>query len=95
MNDQTNILIFIIAASIAVFLILRELMCWYYKINERVKLQQETNRLLAELIKQNSGEPKSAESKVEIVDLKTLNMARDKGEISQEEYLRLLKTHSK
>jgi ABC-type bacteriocin/lantibiotic exporter with double-glycine peptidase domain len=37
-----NILL-IIAATVVVFLILREVICWYFKINERVKLQVESN----------------------------------------------------
>jgi hypothetical protein len=35
---------------ILVFLLLREVMCWYYKINERLSVQKETNRLLAKLL---------------------------------------------
>jgi hypothetical protein len=39
--------------SILLFLALRGFNCWYWKINERVALQQETNELLKELIKEN------------------------------------------
>lgn len=39
--------------SILLFLALRRFNCWYWKINERVALQQETNELLKELIKEN------------------------------------------
>jgi hypothetical protein len=53
-----NILL-IIAATVVVFLILREVVCWYFKINERVKLQAESNCLqkgiLQELVDMNSG----------------------------------------
>ncbi len=45
-----------IAIFFAVFLILRELMCWYYKINERVALQKETNRLLKIMILNQGGD---------------------------------------
>ena len=37
--------------SILLFLALRGFNCWYWKINERIALQQETNDLLKELIK--------------------------------------------
>lgn len=37
-----NILL-IIAGIVVVFLILREAFCWYFKINERVSLQKESN----------------------------------------------------
>jgi hypothetical protein len=39
--------------SILLFLALRGFNCWYWKINERIALQQETNELLKELIKEN------------------------------------------
>ena len=35
---------------IVLFFILRELFCWYWKINERITLQTETNNLLKDLI---------------------------------------------
>jgi len=40
----------IISILIVLWLILREFICWYYKINERVSLQKRTNQLLEELI---------------------------------------------
>jgi hypothetical protein len=51
-----NILL-IIAATVVVFLILREVICWYFKINERVKLQSESNAqqiLIVRMLKVNS-----------------------------------------
>ena len=46
----------ILISSIALFLVLREVFCWYYKINKIVdilerneQVQKETNRLLEEL----------------------------------------------
>jgi hypothetical protein len=35
---------------IVIFLIIRELVMWYWKINERIELQKETNELLKKLI---------------------------------------------
>ena len=32
------------------FLIIREIVMWYYKINKRVEIMRETNKLLRELI---------------------------------------------
>jgi len=53
-NKAFLALIFI--SSIALFLVLREVFCWYYKINKIVdvlerneQVQKETNRLLEEL----------------------------------------------
>tara|TARA_R110002049_G_scaffold300688_1_gene491733 strand:- start:233 stop:475 length:243 start_codon:yes stop_codon:yes gene_type:complete len=39
---ELNIVIILIAAAI-VFLILREVICWYFKINERLILQKQSN----------------------------------------------------
>ena len=45
---ETLIIPFLIAIviGIIIFLVLREVMLWYYKINERIKLQTRTNELL-------------------------------------------------
>lgn len=43
----------IIAIMILLFLLLREVVMWYWKINERIKLQKETNVLLAKLLSKN------------------------------------------
>lgn len=42
--------------AIGIFFALREVFCWYYKINERIHLQKETNRLLKELTKAIRGD---------------------------------------
>ena len=41
----------VFAFSMLLFFALRGFNCWYWKINERIALQQETNDLLKELIK--------------------------------------------
>jgi hypothetical protein len=43
-----------IAVLVVIFLLLREFVCWYYKINKRIELQQETIRLLGKLIELNT-----------------------------------------
>ena len=43
----------IIAILIILFLLLREVVMWYWKINERIKLQKETNVLLSKLLSKN------------------------------------------
>lgn len=43
----------VIAILILLFLLLREVVMWYWKINERIKLQKETNVLLAKLLSKN------------------------------------------
>ena len=41
--------IVIIGIAIVVFIALREVFCWYYKINETIKLQKEQIRLLLKI----------------------------------------------
>lgn len=40
----------VLLVTLFVFILIRELICWYFKINERVKLQKD---VLAELVKLN------------------------------------------
>ena len=50
-------LIIILVFLIGLFLLFRELVCWYWKINERIKQQNEIILLLKQLIvKENSKE---------------------------------------
>ena len=48
---QIIVIIGVIAAAIFIFLILREFFCWYFKINERIALQNKTNEILIEGLK--------------------------------------------
>ena len=46
------IILLIIGFCLLLFLILRELACWYFKINERIELQKETNSLLKGILRE-------------------------------------------
>jgi hypothetical protein len=48
-NPIVSILVILIVL-ILIFLALREFVCWYYKINKRIELMEETNQLLKKLI---------------------------------------------
>jgi uncharacterized membrane protein YcjF (UPF0283 family) len=48
MNPAIQALI-ILAIILLVFLIGREIVTWYWKINERIHLQNETNEILLEI----------------------------------------------
>ena len=52
------IILLIIGFCLLLFLILRELACWYFKINERIELQKKTNSLLEQIFKQLGGDIK-------------------------------------
>jgi hypothetical protein len=53
MGNLTGSLVIGLIFFIVLWLILRELVCWYYKINERISLQIKTNQLLEKLIESN------------------------------------------
>ena len=45
--------ILILAIIIGIFFLARSINLWYFKINRRIELQEETNRLLKSLVNQN------------------------------------------
>ena len=45
MNFEEKLIIFF-TANILIFLLIREVICWYYKINKRVSLQKRQIELL-------------------------------------------------
>lgn len=52
-SDESGYIFLVIFILIIVFLVGRELACWYWKINTRISLQEEQNKLLQELININ------------------------------------------
>lgn len=53
-NEQTGaVLVFVLVLLIAlgIFLLLRALMCWYWKIGRRIELLEEQNTLLEKQLK--------------------------------------------
>lgn len=49
----TQLIIFLIV-FIVIFLIMREVNLWYFKINKKIELQEETNRLLKLLVNEKT-----------------------------------------
>jgi len=49
-HDQLQNVFVLFMGCLFVFVLIREVMCWYWKINERVDLQK---KILAELVKLN------------------------------------------
>lgn len=47
----------IILILVLIFIVSREFFCWYYKINARIKLQQQMNANIEILIKLQGGTP--------------------------------------
>jgi len=50
--DSFSTIIISVVVFVAVFLILREVFCWYWKINERISLQQEQNGILKKILRE-------------------------------------------
>ena len=62
--DNYGFIMFVISMSVIGFLILREVVCWYFKINERLSVSK---KMLAELERINSD--------INHVDMRTANDA--------------------
>ena len=59
MMDTIMIVFVVICVTVILFLIMRNVALWYLKINERIELQEETNKLLEKILKQLGGEVES------------------------------------
>jgi hypothetical protein len=57
---SSGIIIGVIIGAIVLFLVCRELICWYYKINRILALMEEQNSLLKFLLKNNTQTPSSS-----------------------------------
>ncbi|RLD75299.1 MAG: hypothetical protein DRJ07_18315 [Bacteroidetes bacterium] len=80
--DKPIVIIGLVLLAFLVFLLLRELQAWYWKINERIKLQKETIELLRSIdIKlDNQAKSKNEENTFQITG-KTVNDIYDKQKI--------------
>ena len=63
MDNAVSTVLIVVVILVVVFLILREVNCWYWKINERVSLQKEQNSILKKILKELNNEPKSKNKK--------------------------------
>jgi hypothetical protein len=63
--DPVKIIIISVAAGLILIIILREVCCWYFKINERIKLMTEQNKLLTEIRDRLDPKPSPIEKKVD------------------------------
>ena len=50
-TDSLLIYLLILLAVVVVFLLIREVLCWYWKINARIELQEEQIKLQKETLK--------------------------------------------
>jgi hypothetical protein len=61
--DTLTIVLIGLSLFVIVFLILREVNCWYWKINKRIELQEMNNKLLREILAVLKNEPVIEEEK--------------------------------
>ena len=55
-SNQILLIVILIAVQIAIILLVREIVCWYFKINERIKLQKLTLETMLKIYEKNGGE---------------------------------------
>jgi uncharacterized protein YpmB len=48
-EDVVGVLLIIVVITIIIFLIFREIFCWYWKINKRIEILEENNKLLSKI----------------------------------------------
>ena|ERR1035437_37613 len=88
-DTAINAVIIIIVGGVLIFTIGRMIALWYYKIDIRLKEQQETNRLLKLLVNKIVHGHTPDENKYEgMTPLEKLNAQRENKEISEEQYLK-------
>ena len=86
MGHLVTIIIIAVIVFVVIFLILREVNCWYWKINERISLMNEQNDLLRKLISGSKYPEKvkvgpSTEKPIENQSEETKNYLAPKNEI--------------
>lgn len=55
-TKQVLLIVVIAVIAITLVLLIREIVCWYFKINERVRLQKITLETMLKIYEQNGGE---------------------------------------
>jgi hypothetical protein len=74
--------IIVIVILIVIFLICREIVLWYFRINRIIEGQTETNVLLERILKQLGGTLETeSKSNVKVEDTNTYDYVDDKGNI--------------
>lgn len=66
-------LIVALIVSILLFFAMREINCWYWKINKKIELQEKTNELLEKLIDQNQRKESNPYKPIESTEQTSLN----------------------
>jgi hypothetical protein len=62
--EYLGTIIIVIIVLVLVFLLLREVNCWYWKINKRIELMEDQNNLLRSLLSDSNPQGKTDTDKV-------------------------------
>jgi len=74
--------IIIVGLCIGIFLVCREIVLWYFKINKLIQEQTKTNFLLSKILIQLGGTPESKPASVAAMeDTKTYDFLDEKGNV--------------
>jgi hypothetical protein len=74
--------IIIVGLCIGIFLVCREIVLWYFKINKLIQEQTKTNFLLSKILIQLGGTSESKPASVEAIeDTKTYDFLDEKGKV--------------
>lgn len=85
--EEIKILLLLLAVVVVVFIVLREFVTWYWKINKRLELMEEQNQLLKNIFIQLGG---SITDPKDVSQERLDDMLRE-GAITEEEYHRYKK----
>lgn len=72
MDNIVITIIVILVGVILLFIILREVVCWYYKINERIELQKQQISLLKKILYEKEFVLRSEESNNQVITKKDI-----------------------
>ncbi|MCD8406289.1 hypothetical protein LNI88_11570 [Tenacibaculum dicentrarchi] len=64
MRQETTAVVIIAVISILIFLLCREIVCWYFKINKRIEILEEQNELLKNIHKELKNEKVNNENTI-------------------------------
>lgn len=56
MDENISVILILIVVAILFFLAIREVICWYYKINKQIKIQQAMLETMLKIFEQNGGD---------------------------------------
>jgi preprotein translocase subunit SecF len=84
-------MLFVVILFVILFVIGRKFVLWYFKINEEIQLQKETNHLLKQFLPKEENKPSKEENKSLVktekdIEIEELKKKLDNKEITEDEF---------